>query len=195
MNPNKSTKDSSVDISKDISEDSSVDISKDISEDTLKDISKQLSNISLNVEPEKKKKIIYIGVSIDNKSIKSILKISSQDNSSQDNSLKIKDEFHVTLVFKPNKIQKNEIPEEGTLCKVYLEGIGCSNDAVAIKVQKILTESGEEVNYFLKDGGILHITIALADGIKPVNSYLAIKNGNYTKFEPVIIVEGIIKYY
>ena len=103
-------------------------------------------------------------------------------------------EFHVTLVFKPTEEQKNEIPIEGTECNIYLEGYGYSNDAVAIKVEKIVTNTGIDVKYFLKEDGILHITIALAECIKPVNSYLAIKN-TYIKFEEIICIKGYIKYY
>lgn len=157
-------------------------------------ISNHLSTISLTntckkSKKSKKKLPIYIGISINNESIQTLV-----DNSKLDKKT-VKDEFHVTLVFKPTEENKNKIPKEGTLCKVHLGGIGYSEDAIAVSVQKILTESGEEVNYFLKDDGILHITIALADGIKPVNSYLAIKNGNYTEFERVIIVDGVITYY
>jgi len=190
------SKDISKNISKNISEDISKNASKGAPEHTIEDISKQFLNISLNVKSKKiNKNPIFIGVSIDNKIIESVLKNLYNFLHNFLHNKKIKGEFHLTLVFKPNEIQINEIPEEGTFCIVYLEAIGCSNDAIAIKVQKISTESGEEVKYFLKDDGILHITVALADGIKPVNSYLAIKNGNYTEFESVITVKGIIKYY
>lgn len=157
----------------------------------IDEISNHLSTISLTntCKKSKKKLPIYIGISINNESIQTLV-----DNSKLDKKT-VKDEFHVTLVFKPTEENKNKIPKEGTLCDVYLEGIGYSEDAIAVKVEKVSTETGEDVHYFLKDDGILHITVALADGIKPVNSYLSIINGNYEKFKDVIIVKGNIKYY
>jgi hypothetical protein len=164
-----------------------------VKDQSIDDLSNQLENISFTSKKEyvKKERLpIYIGVNIDNEIIKDVFK----DKSILENK-SVKEEFHVTLVFKPKKVQKDQIPSEGTLCKVYLEGFGYSLDAVAIKVEKILTDSGENVLCFLKEDGILHITVALAEGIKPANSYLAITNGTYKKFKKIICVNGYIKYY
>jgi len=173
-----------------------------LKDSSVDDLSKQLEDISLNKKSSiskkeyvKKERLpIYIGVNIDNKIIKDVFKDIFKDKSILDDK-SVKEEFHVTLVFKPKKEQKDQIPCEGTPCKVYLEGFGYSTDAVAIKVEKILTDSGENVPFFLKEDGILHITIALAEGIKPANSYLAITNGTYEKFKKIICVKGSIKYY
>jgi len=198
-----SIKDSSV---KDPSlKDSSVKDSS-LKDPSIDDLSNQLENISLNKNSSTSKKEyvkkerlpIYIGVNIDNKIIndvfKDVFKDVIKDKSFFDDKTE-KDEFHVTLVFKPKKEQKDQIPCEGTSCKVYLEGFGYSPDAVAIKVEKILTDNEENVSSFLKKDGILHITVALAEGIKPADSYLAITNGTYKKFKKIICVEGYIKYY
>lgn len=169
-----------------------------LKDQSIDDLSNQLENISLNKNSSTSKKEyvkkerlpIYIGVNIDNKIINDVFK----DKSILENK-SVKEEFHVTLVFKPKKEQKDQIPSEGTPCDVFLKGIGSSPDAVAIDVEKILKDSGENVLCFLKEDGILHITVALAKGIKPANSYLAITNGTYKKFEKIICVKGYIKYY
>jgi hypothetical protein len=177
-----------------------------LKDSSVDDLSKQLEDISLNKKSSiskkeyvKKERLpIYIGVNIDNKIIKDVFKDVFKDIFKDKSILddkSIKDEFHVTLVFKPKKEQKDQISCEGTSCKVYLEGFGYSPDAVAIKVEKILRDSGEDVPCFLKEDGILHITVALAEGIKPANSYLAITNGTYEKFKKIIYIEGSIKYY
>jgi hypothetical protein len=148
-------------------------------------------NNSFNKLNINKKKILFIGIdTTDN--IKRIIQYIIYELCLEGKNLN--KEFHVTLVFKPSEEQKNEIPIEGTECNIYLEGYGYSNDTVAIKVEKIVTNIGIDVKYFLKEDGILHITIALAEGIKPVNSYLAIKD-IYIKFEEMICIKGYIKYY
>jgi hypothetical protein len=158
-------------------------------------LKKEVENNSKSYPKDKKSKKlpIYIGTCIDEKDIDSIIE-SSLDSSFLEDKNK-KKEFHVTLSFKPKKEQKDQIPNEETPCDVYLEGIGYSNDAIALKVEKILTNSGENVPSFLKEDGILHITIALAENIKPANSYLAITDGTYKKFEEILCIKGNIKYY
>ena len=187
-------------------EDSSVD-----------DISKQLSSISF-LKEKCVKRILYIGIEFNIEIIDSIFKkekletisslsleetlvkeeLETVSSPSLETLLKDKikkEEYHTTLVFKPTDFQLKQIPVEGTSCDVYLEGIGHSADATAIKVCKISTETGEEIFHVLKEDGILHITFALRDGVKAVKSYLAIKYGLYEQFQEPILVKGNIKYY
>jgi hypothetical protein len=172
-----------------------IQIQKDTN--TEKDINTQIQKDLKNIIKDKKKRILYIGIDINNKIIDDILDSILNDKTKPnflENKTK-KEEYHVTLIFKPTKEEIDQIPSQETKCKIYLEGIGYSENAVAIKVEKILTEREEIVPYFLKKEGILHITISLAEGIKPVNSYLAINEGNYDKFEEIICIDGNIKYY
>jgi len=175
---------------------------------SIDELSNQLLNISLKENNNKiekiekhekheknlnKKFIVYIGVEIKKENLDFIFK--TIDPSIFENKIK-KEEYHVTLVFKPNKEEKDKIFPEGTLCKIYLEGYGYSKDAVAIKVKKIITEENkEEVPCFVKKDGIPHITLALAKEIKAANSYLSIIEGTYEKLDELKCINGIIKYY
>lgn len=164
-----------------------------VEESSINDLSDELSNLSFSLKKNSHitiKKIIFISVDINTDIIDDIIKLMDK-HILEDKFLN--KEFHITLAYKPTEEERYSIPDEGTECKIYIEGYGYSNDAVACKVDKILTNTDKNVNYFLKDDGVLHITIALAENIKPVDSYLAIKD-TYVKFEEIICIKGYIKY-
>ena len=135
--------------------------------------------------------VLYIGVKLKSDEINTI--ISSKLPRESVNDKNPKDEFHITLEFKPKDITQH-LPD-GTPCNITIEGFGSSADAIAFKVSGIVTKKGDKVFHVLKEGGIPHITVALAPGIKPADSYLAICDGIYTKFAEPITLDGNIKYY
>lgn len=159
---------------------------------SLDALSNELLNISLDEKKQlsKKKtpKPIYVGVNIPSDKIHTIL----SDCETQSYKT-VKDEFHSTLEFKPKDISQH-LPD-GTPCNITIDGYGISPDAIALKVTTIVTIDGIEVKNILKEGGIPHITVALADGINAADSYLAIRDGTYVKFEEPITLDGNIKYY
>jgi len=164
-------------------------------ESSVNDLSKELLNISLDDKKEhskkKTQKVLYIGVNIDSDKINRILLEYILPHFLENKTLK--SEFHSTLEFKPKDISAH-LPDE-TPCNIIIEGYGFSPDAIAFKVAKILTIDDVEIKHILKEDGIPHITIALANGINAADSYLAIRDGTYIKFEKPIIVNGNIKYY
>jgi hypothetical protein len=107
---------------------------------------------------------------------------------------KINNEFHITLKFKPTNKDLTILPEEGILCNVYIDGIGYSSNSICIKVDKILSIDNIIIPSFQIEGIPLHITIALSDSTKPVNSYLSLSE-LYQKFDEQLILSGNIKYY
>jgi len=139
----------------------------------------------------KAKQVLYIAVELNLEEMNTI--ISSKLPPELVNGKTLKDEFHSTLEFKPSDISK--FPENGTKCSVTIQGFGSSANAIAFKVFEIVTEEGYKVFHVLKEDGIPHITVALAPGIKPSDSYLSIRDGFYTEFIEPITVIGNIKYY
>jgi len=139
---------------------------------------------------EKVKKVLYVGISIPNDKIMLLpLKQEFLENK------KLNKEFHVTLVFKPKEehlVYYNEFL--GKEVEVTIDGCGYTNNAVSLLVDSLQTMEGINVANF-QDGKPLHITVALKEGIKPVDSYHAIEE-NLVKFEsPLPRVVGTLKYY
>lgn len=163
---------------------------------SLDALSNELSNISLDdkkqLSKKKTSKPIYVGVEIEPDKIHTIFSDCETPELLQSDKT-VKGEFHSTLEFKPKDITQH-LPN-GTQCNIKIDGYGISPDAIALKVMTIVTIDGIEVKHILKEGGIPHITVALADGINAADSYLAIRDGTYVKFEEPITLDGNIKYY
>lgn len=137
-----------------------------------------------------KKKVIFVGVSIPNDKIL-LLPFKQQF---LENKI-LNKEFHVTLVYKPKEehlLYYDEFKEKEI--EVCIDGCGYTENAVSLLVDSIQTVDGIDVANFQVEGKPLHITVALKEGIKPVDSYHAIKE-NLVQFESPIRVIGTLKYY
>ena len=108
--------------------------------------------------------------------------------------------IHSTILYVGKKINDNEqkyIPYENKKCKIYISHVGFSDDAIALKIDKIiLTETLEKMP---SDAVIQHVTIALKKGIPAKDSIKTLEhnevNNNYIKFNELIELEGNVKRY
>lgn len=140
------------------------------------------------------KKVLYVGITIPNDKIMLLpLKQEFLENKI------LNKEFHVTLVFKPKEEHLAYYNEFlGKEVEVTINGCGYTENAVSLLVnslQTIATDGGSGINISHFQGEKpLHITVALKEGVKPVDSYHAIEE-NLFKFESPICVVGTLKYY
>jgi len=171
------------------SEDPSTVASSSENPSTVASSSEDPSTVRVKIQPNP----LYIGVKLRSDEINTI--ILKKLLHKLVNGKTLKNEFHSTLVFRPSPSDIREFPENGTPCTVTITGVGSSPDAFAFEVSRIVTEKGDEVFHVLKEGGIPHITVALAPGVNPADSYLAIRHGTYTKFAEPITLNGNIEYY
>jgi hypothetical protein len=140
----------------------------------------------MKIEKEKKpSNILYYKISVSSSKIKTILEEEeSIDTEFKSNLEKLKkqDEFHITLYFPGNENQfENEysnIPEN-TKCMFHITSIGLSDKSCVMCIDDEITyDSGNgDIPIPYHGNEIRHITIASADGIKPVDSPKALTEG------------------
>jgi hypothetical protein len=155
----------------------------------------ELVNSLSNLEIEKPSNIILYKISISSKKIKNILKEESIDEEFKSNLEKLnqQEEFHITVYF-PGKENKFEAEYssivEKSKCRFHIISIGLSDNSCVMRVDDDITyDNGEGIHCSLPYHGndIRHITIASADGIKPVDSPKALTDGiEYILREPVL---------
>lgn len=142
----------------------------------------------------KKKKVIYIGVTIPEDKIMAL----PFDKSYFENKT-LNKEFHTTLAFAPKEEQLNYYEEfRGKNMNISIVGCGYTGHAVCLLVDSVKTISdgsseSQELKHF-QSPKPLHITVALDSQTKPVNSYLAINENLIYWSEPVTLI-GTLKYY
>jgi hypothetical protein len=115
-------------------------------------------------------------------------------------SLTKKKEYHITLLY----VGRKEHPDIAQFsqflnkeCTVICDGFGLTTDACCLSVKSVICE-GQIVPSFTKQ---LHVTIALADGVKPASSVDAILGDNpiypfeNTDENGEIIINGFIREY
>jgi hypothetical protein len=106
---------------------------------------------------------------------------------------------HSTLLYvgkKPDNPHENKyLTLEGKECEVVVSSYGCSDDAMALKVDRISYKNErDEVVELPTHATIQHVTMALKKGIKPVDSFKCFEQGMVSLAEPLII-KGTIKRY
>lgn len=93
-------------------------------------------------------------------------------------------EIHSTLLYMGRKINENEeflIKIKGQKCIVSINGFGYSNCALALSVENVKLETGDDVPFFEKKQ---HITMALKEGTSAKDSVeTLLGNGTFVPLE------------
>lgn len=109
--------------------------------------------------------------------------------------------IHSTLLYvgkKEDDREKNYIMLEGVLCNLTITGIGISEKAMALKVDKIVYTNDDKIEKELISfpNQQQHITLALKQGIKPVDSVKTLLGeGTIIILVEPLIIQGYIKRY
>jgi hypothetical protein len=83
------------------------------------------------------------------------------------------------------------LPLEDKMCTIHISHCGCSDDAMALKVEKILDQTGQLIPSHATQQ---HITMALKKGIKAVDSPKCFEN-QLIELSQSLVIEGKIKRY
>ena len=109
--------------------------------------------------------------------------------------------IHSTLLYvgkKEDDREKNYIMLEGVLCNLTITEIGVSEKAMALKVNKIIYINDDKIEKELISfpNQQQHITLALKQGIKPVDSVKTLLGeGTIIILTKPLIIQGHIKRY
>ena len=109
--------------------------------------------------------------------------------------------IHSTLLYvgkKEDDREKNYIMLEGVLCNLTITSIGVSEKAMALKVDKIVYTNDDNIEKELISfpNQQQHITLALKQGIKPVDSVKTLLGeGTIIILTEPLIIQGYIKRY
>ena len=109
--------------------------------------------------------------------------------------------IHSTLLYvgkKEDDREKNYIMLEGVLCNLTITEIGVSEKAMALKVDKIVYTNDDNIEKELISfpNQQQHITLALKQGIKPVDSVKTLLGeGTIIILTKPLIIQGHIKRY
>lgn len=103
--------------------------------------------------------------------------------------------LHVTLLFvgkKENEKEEQFTKLEGKECLITVSGVGYSENAMALKVDSVKCDN-LQVPFF---GKHMHITLALKNGTKPVDSVKTLLGeGTVKLFDKPIVLKGHIKRF
>lgn len=143
------------------------------------------------------KKTLYWGIDVQ---IHQFLENTDVVKYVNDNNMKLKDEFHVTLLFfqKGNQHKGDKYLElEGKKCKLDVSSFGRNSNAIAIKVDSMEYLNNDQYCVMPSDQeSINHITVALGGGTKPKNSVQVFNDtNNIVKLENPVTLYGTIKQY
>lgn len=109
--------------------------------------------------------------------------------------------IHSTLLYvgkKEDDREKNYIMLESVLCNLTITSIGISEKAMALKVDKIVYTNDDNIEKELISfpNQQQHITLALKQGIKPVDSVKTLLGeGTIIILTEPLIIQGYIKRY
>jgi len=140
------------------------------------------------MDMDQKRKTLFWAIELD---VGKILDTMSQFIS--DNLTPLK-EMHSTLLFVGKKMDPREekyFAIEGQLCELAITQFGKTDNAIALKVDSII--SATDRTLIPSDNTIQHITVALAEGVKPVNSVESFSN--MIVLDKPLFLSGKVKRY
>lgn len=146
------------------------------------------------------RKTLYWGVDISKDNILPLLEQHNITDYIEQNNLKLKDEFHATLLFlnKNNLHQEEKYKElEGLDCILEINKIGKTPNAIAFQIENMTyTKNDNNIQLPSDQESINHITIALANGTKAKDSVKSLHNEtNITDLNEKFIIKGKVKRY
>ena len=143
----------------------------------------------------KKMMTLYWGIPVDTNIINNLISTNETiQNMIKEHNLVIRQSFHVTLLFVGKKVNESEqlfVPLTNTVCEIEIDAIGYSTDAIALRVSNIKGDS--DVPFFGKQK---HITIALKNGVLPVDSVnTLLGQGTILELPERITISGKVRKY
>ncbi len=142
----------------------------------------------------KPKKTLYWGIQLD---VNAILEHDLIKNSLVEKSNLIPQKhMHSTMLYVGKKDDERELvfnDHKEKMCNVIVTGHGLSDSALALQVEGIKFVDGEDaVPTFATTQ---HVTVALASGVKAVDSIKSFDEGVVTKYDENLILSGKLKQY
>ncbi len=142
----------------------------------------------------KPKKTAYWGIQLD---VNAILEHDVIKNSLVEKSNLIPQKhMHSTMLYVGKKDDERELlftDHKEKMCSVIVTGHGLSDSALALQVEGIKFSDSEDVVPTFAT--IQHVTVALASGIKAVDSIKSFDEGVITQYDEKLVLSGKLKQY
>ena len=147
----------------------------------MEQITDQIEKLSVKSKVNRKNLTAYWGIEIspevfEHEQIKSHLTAKSH--------LKPLEKIHSTLLYvgkkDDNPHESKFYPLEGKECTLQISRFGCSDDAMALHVDKVTHVEDQKVVDVPTHATQQHITMALRQGVKPVDSVKSFDSGLIT---------------
>jgi hypothetical protein len=110
------------------------------------------------------------------------------------------DRLHCTLLYVGKKECDNEkvfVPFERRVCKVFVDAVAYSEDALVLRVKRVTYKEGDNILDMQHFQDQLHVSLAVnkSKGVQTKNSVDAFASGTITEFDTEIVLTGKVKRF
>lgn len=149
---------------------------------------------------KKQRKTLYWGIKFPQETVDTILNFPQITESLVDKNLIPLKEMHTTLLYVGRKDDPREddfVKYKNKLCKITVTGHGVSENAIALRVDKMeFTDETIVTEVVPSFATVQHVTVALSSGTKAVDSIKSFSEGTVIEYsEPLVLFGSVWRYF